>query len=517
MDLISKYRRQLTIRSFVAILSPLIVMTTGWIICGLILGLGQTATLLISLSVGAIVSIFFAFMLTIHARRPLEKISEIIMYASHSERGGSTPDTSMVSLGKDLVDSLSNEIYNLASSAPDSVTIQAVSTTQQNPSNNHEPVQIIIDAIPLPVIGIDANQTVVIANKAAGQYINKQLTEVIGKPLYDSFSLSFQSDIGLEEWLKTVRESAVTSTKTWDRVRHTINQDEWKQFDLCANFSSGSTSGIETMLAIFDRSSQYNADDQEISFVAMSVHELRTPLTLMRGYIEVFNDEIGSTLSPELQDFMHKMQASAEQLTAFVGNILNVARVEENQLELKLRSEDLAGILKSAIIDLELRAQVHGKHIELKIDDNLPPVAADRISVHEVINNLVDNAIKYSDKSERIDVHAYVNNDGVVEVSVQDYGIGIPASVMGELFQKFHRSHKSRVQVGGTGLGLYLCKAIVGAHGGNIWVRSKEGEGSIFSFTLIPFDQVSTEQLAGEDGIIRGAHGWIKNHSLYRN
>jgi signal transduction histidine kinase len=105
----------------------------------------------------------------------------------------------------------------------------------------------------------------------------------------------------------------------------------------------------------------------------------------------------------------------------------------------------------------------------------------------------------------------------MIETSIQDFGIGIPTSVMPELFRKFHRSHKSKVQVGGTGLGLYLSKALITAHGGNIWVRSKEGEGSTFSFTILPYDKVKDEQLAGEDGIIRGAHGWIKNHSLYRN
>jgi signal transduction histidine kinase len=211
------------------------------------------------------------------------------------------------------------------------------------------------------------------------------------------------------------------------------------------------------------------------------------------------------------------MHASAQQLAAFVTNILNVARVEENQLTLVLRSENWPEILKSAVADLQLRASVHGKTLDLQIADNIPPIAADRISIHEVINNLVDNAIKYSGKSEKITIKTYVNSEGLVETIVQDYGIGIPTAVLGNLFQKFHRSHKSSIQVVGSGLGLYLSKALVRAHGGNIWVNSKEGEGSTFTFTLIPFDQLSAEQVAGEDGIIRGAHGWIKNHSLYRN
>lgn len=210
------------------------------------------------------------------------------------------------------------------------------------------------------------------------------------------------------------------------------------------------------------------------------------------------------------------MNASAQQLTAFVSNILNVARVEENQLVLTLVKQDLAAILPGAVQDLELRAQVHKKHIELQLPQNIPPVAVDRISLHEVINNLVDNAIKYSGTSEKIVVQV-TPLEGFVQISVQDFGVGIPEGVVPKLFDKFYRSHRSKVQIGGTGLGLYLCKAIVTAHGGNIWVKTHEGEGSTFSFTLEIYDEAKHgAEAAGSDGIQRGAHGWIKNHSMYR-
>ncbi|HZM63807.1 MAG TPA: ATP-binding protein, partial [Candidatus Saccharimonadales bacterium] len=83
--------------------------------------------------------------------------------------------------------------------------------------------------------------------------------------------------------------------------------------------------------------------------------------------------------------------------------------------------------------------------------------------------------------------------------------------------EKFYRSHRSKEQVGGTGLGLYLSKAIVEAHGGHIWVQSKEGQGSVFGFTVVPYAQLAETSKAGDNkDIVRGAHGWIKNHSLYR-
>jgi signal transduction histidine kinase len=106
----------------------------------------------------------------------------------------------------------------------------------------------------------------------------------------------------------------------------------------------------------------------------------------------------------------------------------------------------------------------------------------------------------------------------MIETTVHDDGAGIAASAMPNLFSKFYRSHRSATSVGGTGLGLYLCKAIIDAHEGQIWVKSKEGEGSTFGFTLLPYSQLAEVQKKtdNETGIIRHAHGWIKNHTLNR-
>jgi signal transduction histidine kinase len=105
----------------------------------------------------------------------------------------------------------------------------------------------------------------------------------------------------------------------------------------------------------------------------------------------------------------------------------------------------------------------------------------------------------------------------LVETTVQDFGVGIPSNVLPNLFTKFYRDHHNRAQIGGTGLGLYLCKAIVHAHDGTIWVKSNPGEGSTFGFTLVPFKDLTDEMRSSvNQDITRGAHGWIKNHSLYR-
>jgi signal transduction histidine kinase len=231
----------------------------------------------------------------------------------------------------------------------------------------------------------------------------------------------------------------------------------------------------------------------------------------------VFEDELEGKVDDELAGFLHKMQASAQQLTAFINNILNVSRYENDQLILQLHEEKWGDIVTAAVNDMRLRAQVQGMKLNVSIAPDLPSVGADRVSIYEVISNLVDNAMKYSGSSKEVNVATKLNSEGLVETTVQDFGVGVPESAMGNLFDKYYRNYRNRAQIGGTGMGLYLAKAIVEAHGGHIWVRSKEGEGSTFGFTLQPYSQLAAERKTSDNtDIVRTAHGWIKNHSLYR-
>jgi signal transduction histidine kinase len=164
-----------------------------------------------------------------------------------------------------------------------------------------------------------------------------------------------------------------------------------------------------------------------------------------------------------------------------------------------------------------MKAQVNKRSLVVTVADNLPTAAVDKISIIEVVNNLVDNAIKYSKEGEAILIDAHMSREGYIETTVKDHGVGIPANVVNNLFSRFYRNHRTATTVGGTGLGLFLSKAIVNAHGGEIWVQSKEGEGSTFGFTLLPASRLAEQLKSGNNsGIVRNAHGWIKNHSLTR-
>jgi signal transduction histidine kinase len=442
--------------------------------------------------------------------QPTQLIWQAIAHIAPEADPVAAPDVSKLRVGQELVATAISHVYQLATAA------QKTQPAPAPPTNLH--ANFIANNLPLPLLVLDPAQTITFANDAACKYLGLIEQDIVGKNIYDILDLSFSSSDTYDHWLEGVKANTVTATNTWTHVRlNPTNTRPLRLFDLAAYYNKNNPEKVETLLVLFDHTKEYSQDDQAISYVALSVHELRTPLTLLRGYIEAFEEELDGKLDPQMQDFMLKMSASAQQLSVFVNNILNVARVDDDQLVLQLHEENWGEIIRSAANSLALRAKVRGITLEYSIAPDLPTVGVDRVSIHEVINNLVDNAIKYSGTGKKIRLSTYLTNDGFVETTVQDFGIGIDASVMQNLFTKFYRDHKNRAQIGGTGLGLYLSKAIVTAHGGNIWVRSKVGEGSIFGFTLMSYAKLADEiKNSDNKEIVRGAHGWIKNHSLYR-
>ena len=166
--------------------------------------------------------------------------------------------------------------------------------------------------------------------------------------------------------------------------------------------------------------------------------------------------------------------------------------------------------LESTIEGLKLRAKVRGVQLQTTIAPDLPTVAVDRLSIQEVITNLVDNTVKYSAGAKLVEINVHKEPRGSGRDHIfTDHGQGISAGIMPNLFTGFTATTANRAQIG-TGLGLYLCKTIVEAHGGHIWVKSKEKEGSTFGFTLLPYSLAAELKNGDNTDIVRGAHGWIK-------
>lgn len=493
-------------RQLIIWIIALIVLVLGFQWClHELLGFNSLVSTIIAAIAGICGGVTLAIIIGAFTVKPTRYLAQAIMHISPSEHLIAAPNIDELKLGHDLVENLTRQVYSYATVAQ-----------QTQPDTNTVATAGILDQLPVAIIGLDSSNTVQVANKRARTTIKNEKTS--GQKLTDLISLQFENGPPLDEWIAQARENSVVDFKIWEAVEiNTINNEPLGYFDIAVSFSGGSSSGVDIVMALYDHSDAYNQEDTSMGFVALSVHEMRTPVTIMRGYIEAFEDELEGKMTPQLADDLSKMNASADALTSFVSNILNVARINQGQLSLKLEEHSWNKALPEIVDNLRNRAAAYGKSIELRMVPDMPNVAIDRMTIGEVITNLIDNAIKYAPDDSSITIISQINREGLIETTVQDHGVGIPETVMPHLFSKFYRNHRNRNQIGGTGLGLFLSKTIVNAHKGNIWANSKEGEGSIFGFTLLPYSELATElQSNDNEGITRSSHGWIKNHSMQR-
>jgi NtrC-family two-component system sensor histidine kinase KinB len=216
-------------------------------------------------------------------------------------------------------------------------------------------------------------------------------------------------------------------------------------------------------------------------FVATASHELRTPLASVYGAATTLST---LRLSHEKQDALLAIIASeAQRLAGIIDDILLVNQLESRRVETLVEACDGRDLLARAVEAARVRAP-ENISLRLSCPPTLPPVTADAGRVAQVLANLLENAVKYSPDGGRIDVAA-VETSGAVRFSVADQGLGIPAAEQERIFEKFHRLDPNMTRgVGGTGLGLYLCRELVRRMNGNISVSSQPGIGTTFSFDL---------------------------------
>ena len=223
-------------------------------------------------------------------------------------------------------------------------------------------------------------------------------------------------------------------------------------------------------------------DELKSEFVSMVSHELRAPLTNINGSIELLLSGDAPCYDRSHRELLEIVSEQSARLTRLVQGILNVSRIEAGQLILQPQAFNIVMLIEKVIGVWESRGVAN--QFEHPTAQNLPSVWADRDRTEEVLFNLIDNAIKYSPERAPIRIDAAAD-DKFVTVSISDRGIGIPLDEVDKIFDKFHRVDRGdTTETYGHGLGLYICRRLVEAQGGEIGVESILGEGSTFRFAL---------------------------------
>lgn len=373
-------------------------------------------------------------------------------------------------------------------------------------------LEMILNSIKDGVFAIDRNKQIILFNKAASDITGLKIGEAAGKHLNEILPLQKNRHLVISEWFDECLGTDMQQ-KAWENVTFLTKEGEQISVDAEALYIGADPNGVRMLVTFHNRTEEQQIEDMKVDFVALAAHELRTPVTIIKGYLEILEQEVGQQLDPEHQEFIRKLELSASQLAGSINNILHVSHIEHGELNLNLETADWQEIVNTTCIELKEKAASQGKDLVINSKGEIPKVSVDRVSITEVITNLVDNAIKYSSRGQQVTVNVYGTQNTVV-TEVIDQGVGIPQNAIDKLFTKFYRSHRTKTSHRGTGLGLYMSKAIIEAHSGHIWVESVEGEGSTFGFELPIVAKDSSD--SDNSDITRGVHGWIKNHSLYR-
>ena len=243
------------------------------------------------------------------------------------------------------------------------------------------------------------------------------------------------------------------------------------------------TQSVEELLRENEELKRQNSIKSDL--ISVSAHQLRTSLSAMKWILKMFMDGDFGEISTEQKNFLEKALNSDNRIISFVNEMLSINHAEDTLDEISKSDFDLIKLMDEIIFDFTGESYKKGVQLVfLKPKDGVLPIHADYEKIRVVVQNLVENAIKYSKKESRVVISAD-KKDAVIEISVRDTGIGITKEEQANIFGKFFRAENAKKQdTVGSGLGLYTTKRIIEKHNGKIWFESVAGEGTTFNVQL---------------------------------
>lgn len=332
----------------------------------------------------------------------------------------------------------------------------------------------IFENLPEGVVICDADQNVTDINKNFERLTGYERDEVIGKNISNFLRSSKTSCEKCSEKAGLLEDNQPKSYYLGELIDKEDNLT-------CVRINFSITKDGKTLYLVIPLADVAFLNHAHIDFVSTVSHELRTPLTSIKGFAETLITS-GEKLNDEQKKrFLNIIKSQVDRLTRLVENLLTVSKLESKKDKSIYKAIDLARFFESTLYNLQLKSREHT--VKAKILPNLPPVWADSDKLEQVITNLVDNAIKYSEPGTNVIIEAKFaeKNTDFIQIDVIDEGIGIPEEYVSKIFTKFARIDNPLTRKAeGTGLGLYITKSLVENMGGKISLQSSD-TGSTFS------------------------------------
>ncbi len=339
----------------------------------------------------------------------------------------------------------------------------------------------LLDAIPDGVVVVGADRTVVAMNRAAEKTTGWDRNDAIGSFYGEVLPLRDASGFFVHERYDPFDGLLSTVKSTPEREYHLGRRPEGEvTVALRASFvRDGERRLQQVVIVIREISRRQRLERVRSDLISTVSHEIRSPLTSVKGFTSTMLAKWDRFTDEQKKLMLQTINYDADRVTRLLGDLLDVSRLEAGRLELKRQEVDVVTLATDAVMRLRLNAEEHS--IEVVFPDGLPKVTADPHRIEQVLMNLVENALKYA-KPGRITVSGD-EDAGKITVRVTDEGEGIPADHLPHIFTKFYR-RGSGERRSGTGLGLFICKGIIEAHGGDLSVERSDPSGTVFAFTL---------------------------------
>lgn len=326
---------------------------------------------------------------------------------------------------------------------------------------------------------------IVISNQCAGAVILNTPIKMIKSALnkiYDFIWLSALLAIGLSTLVIYYFSQRILIKPLYE-INKTAREISSGEFEKRVAKSSKDEIGQLAESFNYMADTLQNLENMRREFIANISHELRSPITSIRGFIEGILD--GTIPEDKHKYYLSVALDESKRLTRLISDVLDLSRLESGEFSLNMDTFDLNELIRVIIIRFENEIDKKKLNVDIVLTGENLYAIGDRDRIGQVISNLVDNAIKFTAEGGSISIKTMQNGKKII-VSVGDTGTGIPEQELKLIWDRFHMVDKSRTTKRGTGLGLSIARQIINQHGEKIWVESKEGVGSTFSFTLKP-------------------------------
>ena len=362
--------------------------------------------------------------------------------------------------------------------------------------NNQRKFSQFFEFAPDAVIVINSKQEITEWNIKAEKIFGYSAAEALGKFLAETIiPLKHRKahNFGMEHFLKTGEGPVLNTTieitalhkngKEFDISLSISNikiDDEWLFISFISDITEKKKIQRELIYKEAELVQSKLLDDRKNNFLSYASHELKTPLTSMKGYLQIIERVIKRGGDVDIGDFLKKANLQASKLTDLVNDLLDIAKIESGRVTYNYSEINFSEIINDSVFFANNLGTSHTIKVE---GDSDFMVYADKSRIEQVITNLLSNAIKYSPQSNSVIIKVS-HTEFQLQVAVTDFGIGIPEENLELLFERFYRVDENSIEFSGLGLGLYIAHQIIKRHDGKIWIASKLGKGSTFSFTI---------------------------------